>query len=380
MKIPNLKLLPVFFLLIISLSCTKTKPREEIVVGQFGSLTGKFSKYGISSRNGVELAMEEVNRSGGVLGKRIRMVFEDDASQPEKAQEAISRLISGHHVVGVIGEVVSSRTRAAAPVSQQNRIPLITPAATDPRITQIGNFIFRACFVESYQGYLLARFATSTLRMTRVAILRDISNDYSNGIADEFGSNFRKEGGVVVTDQKYKEGDSDFASQLITIRTVRPQAILVSGLYKDAAQIAIQARDLGLAVPLLGPDAWENPELVSIAGNALHHSYYSSHYSAMDRNEKNRKFVETYRLKYKTDPDAFAALSYDAFYLLIDAIQRARSVEPEKVRIALSGTLSFSGVTGPISIDQNRNAIKPGVIFKFEKGRYEFLKRIPPQP
>jgi branched-chain amino acid transport system substrate-binding protein len=309
------------------------------------------------------------------------VVFEDDASEPEKAQEAVSKLISTHRAVGIIGEVVSSRTRAAAPVCQQNRIPMISPAATDPRITQIGNFVFRACFIDSFQGSLLARFAANTLRISRIAILRDIGNVYSNGIADQFTESFRSLGGAVVADQKFKEGDQEFASQLITVRTVQPQAILIAGYYTDAARIMMQARQLGLSIPVMGPDAWEDPNLITLAGDALAGSYYLSHYSVNDLHERNREFVEKYRKQYQKDPDAFAALSYDALSLLADAIQRANSVESEKIRAALAATVSFPGVTGGISIDSNRNAIKPGVVFKFEEGKYNFLKRVsPPSP
>ena len=320
--------------------------------------------------------MDQVNRSGGVIGRKIRMVSEDDGSEPEKAQIAASNLIAKKRVVAVIGEVASSRTRAAAPVCQQNRIPMISPAATDPRITQIGNYIFRACFIDSFQGNILARFVANSLKLSRVAILIDSKNSYSTGIADVFAQTFRSLGGAVVADQKYKEGDTDFSSQLVTIRTIRPQAIIVPGLYKDVARIAFQARELGLTIPLIGTDAWETPELALLAGNALANSYFSAHYSSADPNEINQKFVQAYRQRYHKLPDAFAALSYDAVFLLTDAIRRANSSVPAKIRDALSMTKSFRGVTGTLSIDDNRNPVKSGVIFEFRDGKFEYLETL----
>jgi branched-chain amino acid transport system substrate-binding protein len=367
-----------FLILLTLVGCSRKSSKDELIIGEFDALTGKHAQYGISTRNGIALAIEQANQSGGILGRRIRILVKDDQGEPEKAQAVVSSLITKEHVVAIIGEVASSRTRAAAPVCQQNRIPLISPAATDPLVTQIGNYIFRACFIDSYQGLILAKFVSEGLRLSRIAILRDIRNNYSTGIADSFAERFQRFGGAVVADQKYKEGDVDFTAQLVTIRSVEPQAVIIPGFHKDAARIAIKAREIGLTMPLIGPDAWENPEFISLAGMALKNSYFSAYYSPHQPNKSNRKFVQSYRVRYQTDPDAFAALGFDAAGLLLDAIRRARSAEPARIQNALAQTKSFPGVTGSISLDAYRNPTKPGVIFKYNNGKFEYLKMVAP--
>ncbi len=348
------------------------------MIGEFGSLTGKYAQYGISTRNGIALAVDQANHAGGILGKKIRLVVEDDQGEPEKAQLAVSKLISKDRVVSVLGEVASSRTLAGAPVCQQNRIPLISPAASDPRVTQVGNYIFRACFIDPFQGRILAEFVSHVLKLSRVAILRDATNSYSTGIADAFSDSFRNSGGAIVADQKYNEGDADFTAQLVTIRSVEPQAIIVPGYYKDGARIVVKARELGLLIPLIGADAWDNPEMISLAGHSLRNCYFSGQYSHRDPNEQNRVFVAAYKSRYHQKPDAFAALGYDSAGLLFNAIQRAGSIRPGEIQKILESTRSYPGVTGSISFDSSRNPVKPGVIFKYSNDKFEYFTTVSP--
>src|SRR5688572_23590634 len=237
---------------------------DEIVIGEYGSLTGTTATFGISTKNGVDMAIEKVNAAGGVLGKQVRVIVEDDQGRPEEAQTVVTKLINSDQVVAVIGEVASSRTLAAAPVAQQAGIPMITPSSTNPRVTEVGDMIFRVCFIDPFQGLVMAKFATNTLKVRNVAVLRDIRNDYSVGLADVFVQNFTQMGGTIAADLSYSEGDTDFSAQLTSIAASRPDAIFIPGYYTEVGLIARQARQAGLTIPLLGGDGWDSPQLTEI--------------------------------------------------------------------------------------------------------------------
>lgn len=351
---------------------------DEIVIGEFGSLTGSTATFGISTRNGIDMAIEQVNAAGGVLGKPVRVIVEDTEGRPELAQTVVTKLITSNKVVAVLGEVASSLTLAAAPVAQQNQIPLITPSSTNPGVTQIGDYIFRVCFIDPFQGLVMAKFAKNSLGVQRVAVLRDIRNDYSVGLADVFVENFKALGGQIVADVSYSAGDTDFSAQLTSIAPSRPEAIFVPGYYTEVGLIARQAKQLGLNIPLLGGDGWDSPRLTDIGGEALNGSYFSNHYSADDPDPAIQKFVSEYRSRFNQVPDGLAALGYDAAMILFDAMERAGSTEPQAVRDALAQTQNFAGVTGVITIDGERNAVKPAVILKITDGRYEYVETITP--
>ena len=363
------------------MSCSRSQEgqeQNEIVIGEFGSLTGTTATFGISTKNGIDMAVDEVNKAGGLLGKRVRVIVEDDQGRPEEAQTVVTKLITRDRVVAVLGEVASSRTLAAAPVAQQNRIPMISPSSTNPRVTQIGDYIFRVCFIDPFQGFVMAKFATNTLKVKNVAILRDIKNDYSVGLADVFVENFKKMGGNVVADVSYSEGDTDFSAQLTAIKPRNPQAIFVPGYYMEVGLIARQAKSLGLTVPLLGGDGWDSPKLTEIGGEALNGSYYSNHSSMDDPNPLIQRFVAEYKARYNEVPDALAALGYDTAQILFDAIRRANSTDPAQLRDALAQTKDFPGVTGRITIDQDRNAVKPAVVLRVQDGKLEFVETVSP--
>jgi branched-chain amino acid transport system substrate-binding protein len=255
---------------------------DVILVGEFSSLTGGTATFGQSTHNAIMMAFDEINASGGVLGKKLKVLVEDDQSKPEEAATAVTKLISQDRVVAVLGEVASSRTLAAAPIAQSNKVPLISPSSTNPRVTEVGDYIFRVCFIDPFQGSVMAKFAASTLKLTKVAILRDIKNDYSVGLADVFIERFKEMGGSITSDQSYSEGDTDFSAQLTSIKASNPQAVFVPGYYTEVGLIARQAKSLGLNVPLLGGDGWDSPKLTEIGGPALNGSYFSNHYSVDD--------------------------------------------------------------------------------------------------
>jgi len=372
----------IFFL--VSLSCqsggARQKDHSTIKLGYFGDLSGPTLNFGISGRNGVLMAVDEINQAGGIDGRPLDVVIEDDQGSPEKAAAQTAKLIDIDRAVAVIAGGTSSNSRAAAPKAQVSAIPMISPSSTDPAVTQIGDFIFRACFIDAFQGEVMARFASNTLKAHKAAILLDFNSSYSRGLADFFELSFTRLGGQVVSKQSYTQGDRDFRGQLNTVHTAGPDVIFVPGYYGDVALIARQARQLGFNQPLLGGDGWDAPELWDLAGDAVNGSYISSHYSIEDQSPIVQRFVREYKQRYgNLAPDAHAALAYDATRLLADALQRAGSTEGPKLRDALAQTKDFIGVTGSISIDADRNAVKPAVVLKLQDGRFIYQETIHPE-
>jgi len=376
------RLLAVFLLggLALSTACggEKTPGADGIQVGFFGALTGPTATFALSGKNGSALAADELNAAGGVLGKRIEFVIEDDRNEASEAASAVSKLITRDHVVALIGENASSRTLAAAPIAQSYGVPIISPSSTNVEVTKKGDYVFRVCFIDSYQGGVLSSFAYRTLNARKAAILVDARNDYSVGLAAAFRERFEKEGGRIVGEMKYTEGDSDFSAQLTAIRDLQPDVLFVPGYYTDAGLVARQAKSLGLSATLLGADGWDSPKLAEIGGAAVEGAYFSNHYSVDDPSPVGRRFVDAYRKRYRADPDSIAALSYDAVRLLADAIRRAGSTEGKRVRDALAGTRDFEGVTGRITMDADRNPIKPAVILQVSGGRFRFVTSVAP--
>jgi branched-chain amino acid transport system substrate-binding protein len=375
------KLLAAAALAVGLLACNKKENKDEIVIGEYGSLTGATATFGLSTQKGVAMAIEAINASGGVLGKKLRVIVEDDQGKPEEAQTVVTKLINKDRVVAVLGEIASSNSLAGAPVCQQNRIPMVSPGSTNPKVTLVGNYIFRVCFIDPFQGLVMAKFATNTLKLKNVAILRDIKSDYSMGLADFFKENFTKMGGTIITDESYSQGDKDFNAQLTSIKATHPDGIFVPGYYTEVGLIARQARKLGITVTLMGGDGWDSSKLWEIGGEALNGCYYSNHYSVDDPSPILQKFVKDYKAKYAgtsdSVPDAMAALGYDAALVLADAMKRANSFNPDSVRDALSQTKGFMGVTGNTTLDSLRNAVKPAAILEVkvdEKGGRNIFK------
>ena len=378
MKIRLFLCVAVLAALFAASSCSRGGSSGEILIGEYGSLTGTTATFGQSTDNGIKLAFDEINAAGGLLGKPVKVLVEDDRSQPEEATTAVTKLINQSKVVAMLGEVSSSRSLAAAPICQASKVPMISPSSTNPRVTQVGDYIFRVCFIDPFQAPVMARFATNTLKVKKVAILTDVRNDYSIGLQTFFRQNFRSLGGEIVAEQSYSEGDSDFRAQLTQIRAAKPEAIYVPGYYTEVATIARQARELGITVPLLGGDGWDSPKLFEIGGEALDGCYLSNHYSVDDPAPAIQKFVADYKKKYNQVPDALAALGYDAAKILADAIKRAGSTDGEKVRDALKAVKDFPGVTGTITINADRNAVKPAVVLRIEKGKFHYVETVNP--
>jgi len=365
--------------LVTTLSCGSKGSGKEIVVGEYGSLTGGIATFGISTKNASEMAFDEINKKGGVLGKQIKLLVEDDQSKPEEASTVVTKLINQNGVVSMLGHVASSHSLAAAPICQSAHIPMISPSSTNPRVTQVGDYIFRVCFTDVFTGAVVAKFASETLQAKKVAILVDVRSDYSVGLQTFFGQAYKRLGGTIVAEQSYSQGDSDFRAQLTAIKAANPDAIYVPGYYTEVGTIVHQARELGITVPFLGSDGWDSPKLWEIGGQALNGCYFSNHYSTDDPNPAVQKFVNDYKAKYGQVPDALAALGYDAARILADAIGRAGSTDGAKIRDAIAATKDFPGVTGTITINAERNAVKPAVILKVENGKYLLVETIKPE-
>lgn len=358
-------------------SCSKQS--DAIKVGEYASLTGKDATFGQSSHKGAVMAFEEINAAGGVLGKKLELISEDNQSKAGESATVAKKLLAREKVVALLGEVASTRSLEVAPIAQNAKIPMIAPAATNPAVTETGDYIFRVCFIDPFQGTVMAKFAQDELKVSKVAILTSVSNAYSVGLANFFRETFTKGGGTVAIEQKYSEGDKDFRAQLTAIKAADVAAVFVPGYYTEAALIARQARDLGITVPFLGGDGWESEKLLEIGGAALNGCYYSTHFSSENKEANVASFVEKFKARWNNEtPDAFAALGYDAVYVLVDAIKRAGTTDGPQLRDALAATKNYSGATGITTIDQNRNASKGATIIAIKDGKLQYYKTVAP--
>ena len=352
---------------------------DEILIGEFGSLSGSEATFGISSTNGLKLAVEEMNNSGGLLNKKIKLITYDDQGKPSEAQTVVQRLIKNDNVVAVIGEVASSRSKAGAPICQQNKIPMITPASTNPEVTAIGDYIFRVCFIDPFQATVVSKFIINTLKLKRVAILKDVKNAYSTGLSDFFEKEFKTMGGEIGEIQSFQAVDKDFKAQLTSIKAKNPEAIFIPAYYTDVNLISIQAREIGITVPLIGSDGWESEKLTEgKAKDALEGCFFSTHVSTENPDPAIQNFITKYKAKYNSMPDAMSFLAYDAGMILFDAMKRAGTTDPEKVKNELAKTKDYNGVTGKISINEQRNAIKPAVILEIKGGQFKYKETVAP--
>jgi branched-chain amino acid transport system substrate-binding protein len=361
-----------------------TAPKDNIILmGEVGSLTGSEATFGESTKRGVEMAVDEVNAAGGIKladgsTKKIDVRVYDDQGKPEEAANAVTRLISQDHVKVILGEVASSNSLAMAPKAQAAQTPMITPSSTNITVTQKGDFIFRVCFIDDFQGLAMAKFANDTLKVKNVAVLKDNKSDYSLGLAKVFSAEFVKMGGKIVGEEAYSKGDTDFRAQLTALKGKKPDAIYVPGYYTDVGIIARQARELGLKAPLLGGDGWESEKLFELGGTAIEGSYYTNHYSPDDPNPNVQKFVTSFSQKYGAKPESLAALGYDAAMVAIEAMKRAKDLSGPAIRDEIAKTKDHPGVAGNITLNADRNAVKPAVVLQVKGGKAVFAATVNP--
>jgi branched-chain amino acid transport system substrate-binding protein len=365
---------------VLSSSCKQSgggADAAEIVVGEVAALTGGTATFGQSSHSGTQMAVDELNAAGGLLGKKIKLLTEDDQSKDGEAGTVVKKLISREKAVAILGEVSSKKSLEMAPVCQGKGIPMISPASTNPKVTETGDYVFRICFIDPFQGTVMAKFALSR-GWKRVAIVTDVKQDYSVGLTDFFKKYFTANGGTIVSEQSYSSGDKDFKAQLTALKGAAPDAIFASGYYNEAGLIAVQARELGINAPMLGGDGWDSPSLTQVAGKAMEGNFFSNHFAAEDQSTVIREFVKKYEATHKTAPDAMAALGYDSMMILAAAMKKAGTTEGKAVRDAIAQTKDFQGVTGKITLDEKRNATKPAVILTIKDGKFDYVETIAP--
>lgn len=351
-----------------------------IKIGLFADLTGQTSAFGQSSKNGAQLAVDEINAAGGVVGKKLEMVIEDDQGRPEQAKTVVSKLINQDKVQIILGEAASTNSLAAAPVAQEAKIPMITHASTNEQVTQVGNYIFRICFIDSFQGSVMAKFAANNLKAKTAAIIGDVNSTYSKGLTEVFEKEFTNLGGKIVSKQSYTQNDPDFKGQLTTVRALNPDVIYIPGYYGQVGIIAKQARELGMTMPLLGGDGWDAPEIWKLGGEGLKNTFISNHYASDNPAPEVQNFVKSYKDKFGVQPDSMAVLAYDAVKLLADAVKRAGGADSDKLRDAIAQTKDFPAVTGKISINEKRDAVKLAVVLELDpsKSAYVYKETIYP--
>jgi branched-chain amino acid transport system substrate-binding protein len=356
-------------------------PGDKIWFGHVGSMSGQEATFGDSSDKGIKLAIEELNSKGGVKGKQVDLKTYDDQGKPEEAALAATRLITQDKVTVLLGEVASSRSLAMAPIADANKVPHITPSSTNPKVTKDGDktrpFVFRVCFIDPFQGTVMAKFAKEK-GINKVAILRDVGSAYSVGLADYFLSKYKDLGGTIVNDQSYKAGDQDFKAQLTAIKAKVPDAIYIPGYYTDVALIARQARELGIKVPLMGGDGWDSAKLFEIGGQAIEGAFFSNHYSPDDPSPRIQDFISRYKARFGAVPDSMAATAYDAAMVAADAISRAKAMTGEAIAEAIAATKDFPGVTGVITLDQDHNAVKSAVVLEVKGGKAVYVATVAP--
>jgi branched-chain amino acid transport system substrate-binding protein len=352
---------------------------DEILIGHYASITGSEATFGESTDNGIRLAVKEINAAGGLNGKKLKVLTNDTKSDSKEAGNCVTRFITQDKVVALLGEVASSRSLAGGAVAQQYGVPMISPSSTNPRVTTGRDMVFRVCFIDPFQGYVVAKFARENLKATKVAVLYDQAQAYSKGLRDEFIKHFKSMGGQIVADQAYSGGDQDFSAQLTTIRQAGPEAIFVPGYYTEAGNIALQARKLGISVPLLGGDGWDSEQLAAIGKDAIEGCYYSNHYAPDQASPAVQTFVKKYQEEFSGQtPDGLAALGYDAALILFDAMKRSKSLGGKDLAKAIGETKNYSAVTGTITLDANRDAKKAAVMVQMKGGKPVWVATIEP--
>ncbi len=361
------------------------KKADTIKVGANLEMTGGSASYGISSKNAIELAFKEINEKGGINGKQLELVVADNKSEAAEATNAMQKLVSQDNVVAVIGPNLSSSVIAASAINNSAKVLDIAPMATNPYVTvdqasgKTKEFNYRTCFIDPFQGTVMAKFATAELGVGNAAILIDNSSDYAKGLAQFFKENFVKEGGAVTAEESYLQKDTDFKATLTKIKATNPDFLYVPGYYQEVGLIVKQARELGMNMPIAGGDGWDSAKMPEIAGAAaLNNTYFSSLYSPEDSSDINKNFVAAYEKAYGQKPDVFAALSYDSALLVAEAIKNAGSTEPAKISEAMAKINGFSGVSGSVTFDDKHNPVKSAVILEYKDGAQSLKTKINP--
>ncbi len=357
------------------LSCGKKS--NEIIIGGVAPVTGEAATFGASTKNAFDLAIEEWNGKGGIDGKKLKLAFADDKGDPAEGATVFTKLIQQDKAVAILGPVMSKVALAGAPIAQAASIPMMASTATNPKVTLVGDYIFRACFIDPFQGTVGAKFALEDLKTKKAACIFDVGNDYTKGLSEFFKAKYTALGGEVVAFEGHATGTTDFKAQLTKIIAAKPEILYVSDYYNDAALIAKQARELGFKGPMVGGDGWDSPKLTEIGGAAIEGSFFTNHYAADDTRPIVQEFVKKYKTKFGAEPDALAVLAYDGAYLMFDAIKRAGKLDGPSIKAALTAT-DMAVVSGQVKFDSDRNPVKSAVIVEVKNGKFVYRATVNP--
>ncbi len=363
-------------LTLLFLGSVLSRAEDKIKIGVILSMTGGTAAFGQQTWTGIQVGKD---MRPTVLGKQVELVLLDNKSDKIESANAAQRLVQKEKVIGIIGDVASSNSLAIAPIAEESHIPHISPASTNPIVTQNRRYVFRACFIDPFQGEAMAKFAYNDLKAKRAAVLVDIGQDYSVGLSSAFIKTFTSLGGKIVGRVNYQSGDQDFTAQLTTIKEMSPDVIAIPGYYTEIALIAKQARELGIKSILIAGDGAEAPELIKIGGKAVEGLYYTTHFDEKAvLTPLGKRYVEIFRKRYNRAPDALGALGADAYLMMLGAIERAGSTDPQKIRDAIEKTKGFQGITGVITIDDHHNAVKSAVIREVKGNEFVYIASVNP--
>ncbi len=375
MRIASISLLALMLIAAGGGCKQKAGTGTDIPIGEYGSTTGSEATFGQSTDDGVQLALDEVNKSGGLLGKQVRVILRDDAGSQDQAVSVVKELINREHVVAIIGEVASTNSLAGGGVCENSKVPMISPSSTNPKVTEGKQYVFRVCFTDDFQGKADAEFVAKK-GWKNVAVFTAADSDYSNGLANFFKKEFKGHG-TITADEEYRKDDRDFKPQLTRIKAANPDIVYLPGYYTQVIDILKQARELGLDVPFVGGDGWDSDALLKT--EQANGCFFSNHYSPDETRPEVQQFVKAYQAKFNKIPDAMAVTGYDAARVLFDAIKRAGSADPSAIREAIAQTRNFPGASGTITIDAQHNASKPIVILRIDNGKSTIADTIQPQ-
>jgi branched-chain amino acid transport system substrate-binding protein len=353
------------------------KKTDDLTVGAFLSLSGSDSTFGTDTKDGIELALDEANKAGGVKGKKVKVLYEDDKSQPQEASNKVRQLIDRDNVLAILGEVASSRTMAGGLIANTKKVPLVTPSSTAVEVTKDRDYVFRVCFTDDQQGDVAARFVWETLKKKKVGLFYAAQDNYSSGLAASFKDRFKKLGGEIVVDKGFQKGETNFTTYLTELKSKEPEVIFVPVYYNDMVQIARQAKQAGIpGTSFVGGDGWDSQELVDGAGAELEGAYFTNHYAPDVPWPNSAAFVTAFKAKYNREPTSLAAQGYDAAKLLFDAMKRAGVADREGIKTALAETKDFAGATGSLTIDKNHNANKPIVVVQVKDKKFKYTAQL----
>ncbi|MGB4431964.1 MAG: ABC transporter substrate-binding protein [Limnochordia bacterium] len=378
MSYARIKSIVVCVLLVFALTVPALAQGDVIKIGLISSLTGSVSTYGQSVRNAVTMAVDDINASGGILGRQISLIILDDKGDGTEAAQAARRLIDRENIALILGPVITPSVMAVAPICQAAGVPMLTPTGTGDQITTVGDFIFRGAYKDSFQGRIMAQFAAENLGLKEAAIIYDVANDYSVGLRNAFKTTFEELGGKIIAEESYSTGDTDFSAQLTSLAMRNPQALFIPDYYSTAGPILMQARLMGMDAVMLGVDGWDSPDLSALAGGFEEGGYIVNHYSGDVDSPVTQGFIAQYTAAFGQAPDALAALAYDGVMIVTKALEAAGSTDPEALKQALGTVEAIEGATGTIKMDPEGTPIKSAVILKITNGKWELVDRIDP--